>query len=231
MILQCTDCIADSYESPVEFRPGDTLQIKCVYNSEGQSDITRYGDGMSEEMCYGFFTYYPISDSFHTCVAYGTGPYCPTYESELDEIVGDCNATLWGDTRLPGITEELLGACEMLRCKDGCIEVVQKARQDLCLLDWVAVITEPLVSSYGSPDQKKAMQLLHSCDREIYLSDASNETPKDEDRYEEKEGMQCPFTGEGTTEPGGGGAAAIGVNALVITAIITSLNLFLVCFQ
>jgi len=46
-------------EHPVEVRPGDDMSIRCVYTTVSRPTTTYFGDGSTEEMCYGILTYYP----------------------------------------------------------------------------------------------------------------------------------------------------------------------------
>ena len=51
--------ITTNYNPPVQLRPGDELRTTCVFDSTGKKTWTYYGDGTFEEMCFGFFYYYP----------------------------------------------------------------------------------------------------------------------------------------------------------------------------
>uniref|UniRef100_A0A383W8T0 DOMON domain-containing protein n=1 Tax=Tetradesmus obliquus TaxID=3088 RepID=A0A383W8T0_TETOB len=39
--------------------PGDQLTLTCVYNSRGRTNVTKWGWGAREEMCFWFIMYYP----------------------------------------------------------------------------------------------------------------------------------------------------------------------------
>jgi len=40
--------------------PSDTLKTHCVYDSTSRSSVTKGGDETNDEMCIGFFLYYPV---------------------------------------------------------------------------------------------------------------------------------------------------------------------------
>lgn len=58
------------FAEPIEFQPGDELKTVCGFSSLSKNDITYTGDATSDEMCYGFLTYYPAEAKFDTCVSY-----------------------------------------------------------------------------------------------------------------------------------------------------------------
>ena len=43
------------YAEPIEVRGGDMLRITCGYDTLEQSDVTRWGEGTSDEMCLNYF--------------------------------------------------------------------------------------------------------------------------------------------------------------------------------
>lgn len=53
-----------SFETLAEEReilPGDAFITECHYNTESKTTPTRFGESTSEEMCMGFFAYYPAT--------------------------------------------------------------------------------------------------------------------------------------------------------------------------
>ena len=54
-------------------QPGDNIDIVCNYKSTSKDSTTYYGDGTSDEMCFGFLIYYPVVPVIKECTAYGKG--------------------------------------------------------------------------------------------------------------------------------------------------------------
>ncbi|XP_046567590.1 DBH-like monooxygenase protein 1 homolog [Haliotis rubra] len=48
-----------NYDDPVELLPGDSLVTTCKFESTYKKNWVFYGDGTSDEMCFGFLWYYP----------------------------------------------------------------------------------------------------------------------------------------------------------------------------
>jgi len=59
-----------------EFRPGDEIRVHCIYQSLTRSDTTYYGEATSDEMCFGFLTYYPAVPKFTYCGQWRTVDEC-----------------------------------------------------------------------------------------------------------------------------------------------------------
>ena len=193
---------ARRYKNHIEFRPGDAMQINCVYNSMSKADVTTYGDATSDEMCFAFFVYYPSTHLLDQCFASRTALFCPTHVSDFEEYLGNCSLQPFFKDRMPSVTKRLTENCEASTCRVECLEVLQWARTDPCLEEEIAIVTEPIISEYGTEEMVRALPLLHSCDREIYAPEDLNDTTssnEDQDKYAEADGMVCAFTGDGTT--------------------------------
>ena len=50
-----------------ELQPGDEIRVECVYESLTRNETTFYGDGTSDEMCFGIMSYYPAVSEFTYC--------------------------------------------------------------------------------------------------------------------------------------------------------------------
>ncbi|XP_046567539.1 DBH-like monooxygenase protein 1 [Haliotis rubra] len=48
-----------NYDDPVELLPGDNLVTTCKFESTYKKNWVFYGDGTSDEMCFGFLWHYP----------------------------------------------------------------------------------------------------------------------------------------------------------------------------
>lgn len=69
------------FETPIEVKPGDSIQVKCVYNSIGKTETTVWGHGTSNEMCYGFFAYYPYVEEFTFCGQLNSIAFCDAWKT------------------------------------------------------------------------------------------------------------------------------------------------------
>ncbi|KXZ41536.1 hypothetical protein GPECTOR_409g249 [Gonium pectorale] len=49
--------------------PGDVLITTCTYDSRGRTNVTRYGEGTEDEMCFNFVLYYPKNPDFLYCAS------------------------------------------------------------------------------------------------------------------------------------------------------------------
>lgn len=58
------------FDPPVELHPGDELKTTCKYDTTSKKEITYYGDGTYDEMCFGFIFYYPKLQRQGLCIGY-----------------------------------------------------------------------------------------------------------------------------------------------------------------
>ncbi|GFH29821.1 MOXD1 1, partial [Haematococcus lacustris] len=52
---------------PPHLRPGDSLVTQCSYDSTTRTEVTRFGEGTMDEMCFTFIMYYPLVSKFDIC--------------------------------------------------------------------------------------------------------------------------------------------------------------------
>ncbi len=50
--------------------PNDSVRITCVYNTEARAEAVRGGEDAAQEMCVGYFPYYPRLPSLGACLSY-----------------------------------------------------------------------------------------------------------------------------------------------------------------
>jgi Copper type II ascorbate-dependent monooxygenase, C-terminal domain len=65
-------------------QPGDEIRVDCTYQSLGRNTSTKYGESTSDEMCYGFITYYPSADKFTLCNQWRTVNICSNVPLQCD---------------------------------------------------------------------------------------------------------------------------------------------------
>ncbi|XP_050411531.1 uncharacterized protein LOC126826385 [Patella vulgata] len=66
------------FPSAIEVLPGDTLKTTCIFNSMNRDNVTFCGDATSDEMCFGFLTFYPKANTnnYVFCNTWKSIPYC-----------------------------------------------------------------------------------------------------------------------------------------------------------
>ncbi|GLC36508.1 hypothetical protein PLESTM_000454600 [Pleodorina starrii] len=52
--------------------PGDVLVTTCSYDSTSRTNVTKFGEGTADEMCFNFITYYPRDPGFTACMSLDT---------------------------------------------------------------------------------------------------------------------------------------------------------------
>ncbi|XP_056001096.1 tyramine beta-hydroxylase-like isoform X2 [Ostrea edulis] len=80
------------FDPPVEIRPGDEIRTTCTYSSIGINSTTYFGNSVTDEMCYGFLTYYPKQKSYtQFCTSFKNVLLCKRY---LPRLQGNYKYTL-----------------------------------------------------------------------------------------------------------------------------------------
>jgi len=58
-------------EPPVEMAPGDQINTRCRFNTEGRTETTKFGLASKDEMCLTYLWYYPKpppAETMNTCM-------------------------------------------------------------------------------------------------------------------------------------------------------------------
>src|SRR6218665_839029 len=76
------------FHDPIEVKPGDDIQVKCTYDSTQKNKTTYFGEATSDEMCFGFFDYYPLLDDLGFCGQWRTIDVC---NDRLDSKFPSCD--------------------------------------------------------------------------------------------------------------------------------------------
>ncbi|XP_076456031.1 dopamine beta-hydroxylase-like [Babylonia areolata] len=80
-----------NHNPPIQILPGDDVKVTCMYNSRNKNSTVLYGDGTSDEMCYGFLTVYP-QDAFPyttSCISFGEESLCDRFLDDEDSDSDD----------------------------------------------------------------------------------------------------------------------------------------------
>ncbi|XP_063420677.1 DBH-like monooxygenase protein 1 [Mytilus trossulus] len=124
------------FDPPIRIRPGDEIRTTCTYSSLSSNETIFFGEGTSDEMCYGFITYYPAQNiALPYCTTWKTVEKCKRYMPQFGGIIDGCR---WKDF-LSGGNEyigfmmiELAMHCDTT-CSSNCTEKVRNLREHECL--------------------------------------------------------------------------------------------------
>ena len=123
--------------------PGDELKTTCIYKSSHKNKTVYFGEGTSDEMCYGFITYYPkqeIRTGF--CMSWKSVQRCRRYLPKFQRMIGSCNWTQLFDTSDPvtqtlykNMQEQCPNYATHRKCSTDCSKTAAMASQHPCLQD------------------------------------------------------------------------------------------------
>jgi dopamine beta-monooxygenase len=110
-----------SYNTPIEFKASDELRIHCTYQSIGKNTTTFYGEGTSDEMCFGFVIYYPANDDLTYCSQWRSVNVCTKPPLQCDT------------TTLHMLVPAILANCNSSTCSNMCKYLMMAAGETDCL--------------------------------------------------------------------------------------------------
>jgi len=111
----------------MKFMPGDELRIDCTYNSSQKSVATHYGESTSDEMCFGFISYYPADDNFTQCTQWRSAEVCSNVPVNCG--LNDFNA-------LAAIVGKV---CNPVNCSHTCQQVIRTLVDTGCMTGDVGI--------------------------------------------------------------------------------------------
>ncbi|ESP03248.1 hypothetical protein LOTGIDRAFT_237776 [Lottia gigantea] len=89
--------VIHNQENPIELLPGDTLSTTCTFSSKNKAATTYFGDATSDEMCFGFITYYPRQNvMLDFCTSWKSLAFCHIAEYPEENPFKGCNFTTFG---------------------------------------------------------------------------------------------------------------------------------------
>lgn len=109
-----------SFNSPIQLQPGDEIRVDCMYQSTDKNTTTYYGEGTSDEMCFGFITYYPANDDFSYCGQWRTANVCSNMPVQ-------CDITVFNE-----LSTSIMAACKLDSCSNTCKYIMIAAVQTGC---------------------------------------------------------------------------------------------------
>ncbi|XP_053386261.1 uncharacterized protein LOC123538847 isoform X2 [Mercenaria mercenaria] len=121
------------FDEPLVVEPEYSLQLTCNYRSTSRSEITYFGEGTSDEMCFTFLVYYPKNKwTGDECTSFGNYDSCG-FDPNLQD--GGCDFRELANYSHPitaARNARLYGNCEPGFCKVGCLEVVRDIFKEPC---------------------------------------------------------------------------------------------------
>ncbi|XP_061195555.1 tyramine beta-hydroxylase-like [Saccostrea echinata] len=126
------------FDPPIEVRPGDEIRTTCTYSSVGINRTTFYGDSVTDEMCFGFLTYYPQQNSYtQFCTSFKNVLLCKRYLPRLQGVYDNCSwrAFRSGQDKVEmEITKQLKSECgNKTTCSRACADAVEAMARHPCL--------------------------------------------------------------------------------------------------
>ncbi|KAJ8300555.1 hypothetical protein KUTeg_022074 [Tegillarca granosa] len=130
-----------AYDPPIEVLPGDEVRTSCVYTSIGKNETVYFGAATSNEMCFGFITYYPKQKiRIPYCTMWKSVHKCKRYLPEFKGVYNGCkwmefvNKTNPRTQMMVGTLRHVCSEMEISgKCPQACIEKVEEFRKDPCL--------------------------------------------------------------------------------------------------
>ncbi|XP_069119453.1 dopamine beta-hydroxylase-like [Argopecten irradians] len=129
------------YDPPIEVLPGDEIRTTCTYSSIDKKHTVYFGDGTSDEMCFGFMTYYPRQNiPMPYCTTWKSVEKCKRYLPQFGGVVNECPWRKFLSSKNPD-TRRIVGNVMSLcsnrshdnECSDRCTETVEESREHVCL--------------------------------------------------------------------------------------------------
>ncbi|WAR17418.1 TEMPT-like protein [Mya arenaria] len=109
--------VTQVFDKAVSVRRGQELNVTCTYNTMSRTQMTYYGEGTRDEMCFSFLLYYPKESlTDHQCSQKGQTDKCLDVGPEQELEFG---ARVWT-------------ACSLFECLDTCKAVAMEADKNPC---------------------------------------------------------------------------------------------------
>ncbi|KAK3089057.1 hypothetical protein FSP39_000478 [Pinctada imbricata] len=123
------------YPNSIEFLPGDEIRLTCGFQTKDRSKTVFSGEGTSDEMCYGFLTFYPLENiNYPHCVKWKSFDIVSLYtETEID----NCGFKDFVNVTHPTTAElhrRVMTHCGYLgQCREECISIIKEVKQNPCM--------------------------------------------------------------------------------------------------
>jgi len=156
--------VLNEYKTPITVHPGDELTTFCTFQSRSRSEVTTYGQGSYEEMCFVFFTFYPVENATETqCNQYGKVNLCGDYDSCDFETIFDVT-----NAKTKAMIDMILEHCDETgaTCKASCPAAVHEMRKENACIRVNYEFIYDTYKDYAHPTMLKFLTALESCDHQ-----------------------------------------------------------------
>ncbi|BFZ05647.1 hypothetical protein BsWGS_08691 [Bradybaena similaris] len=134
--------VINTYTEPIRINPGDELRTTCVYKRTPTPNPVCWGESTSDEMCFGFITYFPVQNLTHPwCTSVNNFPSCDRHFPALGKHpIGDCRWWEFRDPKHPETRDRLknvfrtcFSAEDKIVCSPECQAVTRKIANHPCM--------------------------------------------------------------------------------------------------
>ncbi|BFZ19034.1 hypothetical protein BsWGS_22073 [Bradybaena similaris] len=165
-----------SYDSPqvqlypggVEVSRGDAIVSNCGYQTMNRNKTTFWGEATSEEMCFGFLTYYPRRNMKESnCIDFIGVSYCD------QASMGGCTkiSSFLRRIQTTDVYRDVSSNCrQFYPCLDECVDtIVSYMKTEKCMQGsvWKYIQNEMM---NGTSTDKEFLSYLYSCKTEVDLA-------------------------------------------------------------
>lgn len=196
-------------DPPVELHPGDEIRTTCVFRRPTSGSPVCYGDGTSDEMCFGFLTYFPLQSTL-------VQPWCTSRRSLIscertlpdfwDNPIQGCR---WKDFIRPpskeaiSIVKTVLQACypdKQLRCSQKCREKLQETKKHPCFVGDIGYYIVSKIRGVG-PDGVGFADAWFTCNCEEKFDYCERASPGGKEVLGTRQAKRCVADDEGEPTP------------------------------
>ncbi|XP_041370326.1 peptidyl-glycine alpha-amidating monooxygenase-like [Gigantopelta aegis] len=159
--------VINTFDPPIEVRRGDEIKTMCIYKRPADGNPVCFGEATSDEMCYGFITYYPLHQLDRPwCTSRKTIPSCDRhYSHRKGKPIDNCDySTFLSVSNVDGMYQRLLSNCAASNACGSrtCTNAVKKVMSHPCMSGNIAnylMYKLPFIDS-----GYKFLKLLIKCD-------------------------------------------------------------------
>ncbi|XP_046362311.2 tyramine beta-hydroxylase-like [Haliotis rufescens] len=159
--------VINTFDPPLEVRPGDAFKTTCVYRTLSRRVTTMWGEGTNDEMCYSLLMFYPKSAVSNVyCDGWGDYNSCMV---DHDGLYRGCHVANFKNQSHPEtqkIYHKVLKHCDYKygECLPECPDVLAEVKQHPCLQgDLGDKMLEEFIEDGGARRMRFATA-LRSCD-------------------------------------------------------------------
>ncbi|XP_046555577.1 LOW QUALITY PROTEIN: MOXD1 homolog 1-like, partial [Haliotis rubra] len=159
--------VINTFDPPLEVRPGDVFKTTCVYRTVSRRVTTVWGEGTNDEMCYSLLMFYPKS-AVSNIYCDGWGDYNSCMVDD-DGFYRGCHVQSFKNLTHPAtqkIFHKILKHCDFKHgeCLPECPDVVTEVRKHPCLQGDLGDKMLQEFTEDGSARGMRFVTALRSCD-------------------------------------------------------------------